>query len=602
MKAPLRIRHLLRGAATALLAVFVSAASNAFAQQGGSQGSPNDLRKSNRRGPDDSRGRRSSDDDPVRMGIRSIRLPGEVRAIDGSGNNPDHPDWGAAETAFLRLVPADYADGSSAPAGADRPSARAVSNAVSAQPGPTVNHRGASDFLWQWGQFIDHDIDLTPVADPVEPFDVPVPTGDPFFDPQGTGTQVIGLDRSFHVTSGGVREQINEITAYIDASNVYGSDSARAEALRANDGTGRLLISAGDLLPFNTEGLPNAPTEHDPGFFLAGDFRANEQVGLTALHTLFVREHNYWASTIARSNPGMSGDEIYESARIIVAAELQAITYHEFLPVLLGPRALPRYDGYDPTVNAGIANEFATAAYRVGHTMLPSLLLRLDRRGREIAEGNLALADAFFDPSRITDEAGIDPLLRGLARQRAQEIDPWLVDDVRNFLFGPPGSGGFDLASLNLQRGRDHGLASYNETRRQLGLDPARGFADITPNPLWQRQLESVYEEVDRVDLWIGGLCEPPVRDSMVGETFQTILVDQFVRLRDGDRFWYQHDLDGELQGLIERQTLAIIIRRNTGIRGELQDQVFLAPVSVKDDPARGRGPHPGGPRRGGRR
>ncbi|MCB1236960.1 MAG: peroxidase, partial [Verrucomicrobiae bacterium] len=386
---------------------------------------------------------------------------------------------------------------------------------------------------------LDHDIDLTPVADPVEPFDVPVPAGDPFFDPQGTGTATIGLDRSYHEIVDGVRQQLNEITAYIDASNVYGSDAERAAELRTNDGTGRLRTSEGDLLPFNVNGFPNAPSDDDPSFFLAGDFRANEQVGLTAMHTLFVREHNYWAAVIARSNGGLSGDQIYEAARVIVGTEMQSVTYNEFLPLLLGPRALPRYQGYRPEVNAGIANEFATAAYRFGHSMLSATLLRLDRSGRTIREGDLSLARAFFNPSALTDEGGIEPVLRGLAARRAQEIDTRLIDEVRNFLFGPPGAGGFDLASLNIQRGRDHGIADYNQVRVDYGLSPVTSFDEISSDPNVAAALEALYGTVDNIDAWVGGLAEDHVPGASVGELVQTVLADQFARIRDGDRFWY---------------------------------------------------------------
>lgn len=562
--------------------------------------SPNSMKKERRSDPDPLP-RPVPRPSKVTMGPRAIDLPGEFRTIDGTGNNVAQPEWGSAEQPFLRFAPVDYADGVSTPAGPNRPSARAISNALCATTGAKPNTRGASDFVWQWGQFLDHDLDLTPVADPVEPFDVLVPAGDPFFDPAKTGTVAIGLDRSFYITVNGVREQINEITAYIDASNVYGSDSDRALALRDPNGSGRLLTSEGNLLPFNTEGLENAPTAHDPSFFVAGDFRANEQVGLTTMHTLFVREHNHWADALKASNPQLTGDQIYESARVIVAAEIQAITYREFLPVLLGSRAIPRYEGYDAKTNAGIANEFATSAYRFGHSMLSATLLRLDRKGNPIAEGNLPLAKAFFTPDLLTKEGGIDPILRGLASQQAQQIDPELVDDVRNFLFGAPGAGGFDLASLNMQRGRDHGLASYNKTRIAYGLKPAKTFSDITKDKAIQKRLASVYSNPDQIDLWIGSLCEPPFADAMVGETLAVLLRHQFLRLRRGDRFWYERYLNSELRTLIDRQTLAVIIRRNTEIGRELQDNVFLVPRPMP--PGRGgmgqTGPSsvgPGGP------
>ncbi|MDA7882482.1 hypothetical protein N9A94_09290, partial [Akkermansiaceae bacterium] len=488
-----------------------------------------------------------------------------------------NPTWGIAENYVIRLFPNDYTDGASSPSGEDRPSARAVSNALATQEESILNSRGASDFLWQWGQFVDHDIIETPTVAPAEPFDIEVPTGDVYFDPFGTGEEVIPLNRSLYEEVNGVREQVNAISAYLDGSGVYGSDDPRAFALRRLDGSGKLKTTEsdhGDLLPYNEGGFDNAP-HNGSNLFLAGDVRANEQAGLLAMHTLFVREHNHWADRFAEMNPQAMDEEIYQFARMIVSAEIQAITYREFLPVLLGRDALPPYQGYRDDVRADISNEFGAAAYRFGHTLLSPNLLRLDAEGNEIEAGHLSLAAAFFNPALVEDE-GIDSLLRGLASQQCQELDEKVIDEVRNLLFGPPGSGGFDLASLNIQRGRDHGLPGYNDTRRALRLPPARLFSDISDDREVIDALSQVYDSPEQLDLWITSLCEDPVPGSMVGPCYQRILVDQFVRLRDGDRFYYEGALPGELVTLVEQQTLAIIIRRNAGIGAELPDNVFI--------------------------
>ncbi|MFZ4767673.1 MAG: peroxidase family protein, partial [Roseimicrobium sp.] len=454
------------------------------------------------------------------------------------------------------------------------PSARAVSNAVAAQSASKLNRRGATDFIWQWGQFLDHDLDETPTAVPSEPFAIAVPKGDPQFDPASTGTKTIPLSRSGYDTVNGVRQQVSEITAYIDASMVYGSDDARAFALRTLDGTGRLKVTAnathGDLLPFNTDGLDSAP----PVFFVAGDIRVNEQSGLIAIQTLFLREHNHWADVYKAANPSASDEEVYQFARLLVSGEIQAITYREFLPILLGPNALPPYRGYRPTVNVAISNEFATAAYRLGHSLLSPTLLRLNAQNQTIAAGNLSLAASFFNPAAIVND-GIDPILRGLAKQQAQELDNMIVDEVRNFLFGAPGSGGLDLASLNIQRGRDHGLPTLAAMRAALRLRPVARFTDVNPDPAVANRLAAVYSSPANIDLWIGGLSEPQKPGAMIGETFHRILVDQFTRLRDGDRFWYEAHLPAELVRLVDQQTLWHIIRRNTGIRDELPRNVW---------------------------
>lgn len=490
----------------------------------------------------------------------------EVRSYDGTGNNLEAPALGAAETAFRRLVDADYADGISEPSGEDRLSAREISNLISDQIESIPNDRGLTDLVWQWGQFIDHDIDLT-LEGHDEEFNIAVPTGDEYFDPFATGTQEISLTRSAVADGTGVdsvREQINGITSFIDGSMVYGSSEETANSLRSFEG-GRLLTSGDDLLPVD-----------ESGFFYAGDIRANEQNGLTAMHTLWVREHNRIADEIAARDSSLSDEEIFQEARAIVIGELQAITFNEYLPALLGRDAVPDYQGYDPTVDPSISNLFTTAIFRYGHTTLSSELLRLDDDGNVIDEGNLALRDAFFNPSEIV-ATGIDPLLKGLASNASQEIDTQLVDDVRNFLFGPPGAGGFDLAALNIQRGRDHGLPDYNSVREQLGLDPVESFDQITSDPELQAKLEEAYGDVNDIDVWVGALAEDHLPGGSVGELTQAVLLEQFTSLRDGDRFWYENVFDGQQLREIDSTRLSDVIERNTELTSIQTNAFFIA-------------------------
>ncbi len=112
------------------------------------------------------------------------------------------------------------------------------------------------------------------------------------------------------------------------------------------------------------------------------------------------------------------------------------------LPSILGKNAMPDYRGYQADVNPGIANEFSTAAFRFGHSMLGTDIEFLDNDGEEIFDA-MELRDSFFNPVVLSD-TGIDPVLKYLASDNAQEIDPIVVDDVRNFLFGEPGQGGFN--------------------------------------------------------------------------------------------------------------------------------------------------------------
>lgn len=501
----------------------------------------------------------------------------QYRTIDGTDNNLIHPEQGSADQQLIRLTNAEYGDGVSSPAGADRPSARTISNEVVATSGPRPNARELSDMTWLWGQFLDHDISLTEPAEPHEPFNVDVPSGDHLFDPFYTGEGQISLNRSVFDPATGSddtspRQQINQITSYVDGSMVYGSDDVRAAELRSFE-DGRLLVTDDNLLIQNGAGLPNADNGPNGSLFLAGDVRANENVALTAMHTLWVREHNRLCELLLQADSSLTDEQLYQQAREIVVAQIQAITYNEFLPALLGENALDDYRGYDPDVDATIANEFSTAAFRFGHSMLSDELLRLNSDGTVADEGSIALRDAFFNPQEILDH-GIDSVLIGATQQTANEIDSEIIDAVRNFLFGPPGAGGFDLASLNIQRGRDHGLADYNQVRTALGLPPATAFSDITSDPQRQSRLEELYGTVDNIDLWVGGLAEDHLPGASMGATFHTILVDQFTRLRDGDRFWYENVLDGETLAAVRSTRLSDVMERNI-TADSLADDVF---------------------------
>lgn len=493
------------------------------------------------------------------------------RTIDGSYNNLSNPTWGVANTNLWRRVLAEYADGISEPARQNMPSPREISNLVCGQVDNTANQRGLTDMVWQWGQFLDHDIDLTETHEELEFFPIQVPAGDPWFDPNGTGEMSILFFRSAYnpfAPTDQPRQQLNFITSWIDGSNVYGSDEETANSLRLFR-NGRMRVTVAEdgshLLPMD-----------DEGFFLAGDVRANEQVYLTAMHTLFVREHNRIARQIKERNPNLNDEEIYQLARKRVVATLQAITYNEFLPALLGPNALPKYRGYNARVFPNIANTFSTGAFRFGHSMLNSELLRLDRNLNVIPAGNLALRDAFFSPEEIV-AYGIEPYLIGLASQQAQEIDSQLVDDVRNFLFGAPGSGGFDLAALNIQRGRDHGLANINSIRQRYGLLPFSDFSDLTSDQQIQQSLEELYGDIENVDPWVAMLCEDHFPNSSLGETAWFVLQDQFRRLRDGDRFWYEIQYRGRGLQNIRETRLSDVILRNTKA-GWIRRDLFTMP------------------------
>ena len=158
-------------------------------------------------------------------------------------------------------------------------------------------------------------------------------------DPAGNFSLPVTLNRGnntfqLQASEPNPRQQINQITAYLDGSVVYGSDAARTAALRTFQG-GALKTSIGNLPPLNVDGLPNANDAHrvpDNELFLCGDVRSNENIELSAIQALFVREHNQIAAAIALANPSLNDEQIFQMTRRVVAGELQVITYNEFLP------------------------------------------------------------------------------------------------------------------------------------------------------------------------------------------------------------------------------------------------------------------------------
>ncbi|WP_191970129.1 peroxidase family protein [Methylobacterium planeticum] len=482
----------------------------------------------------------------------------EFYSIDGSGNNLAQPELNAAGTDFLRLGAAHFLDGISVPLGGPNP--RTISNVVVGEGDPTIpNPDGHSGMLYAWGQFIDHDLDLSR-SDGVTHIDVVIPPGDAYF-PAGSLIPITRAVIDPETGPGTDRPAIaeNAISGWLDASMVYGSDAATATRLKLPDG--HLATSAGDNLPVVD------------GSFLAGDVRATENPSLTALQTLFLREHNFQVDRLHAADPGLDGDALYLQARAIVTAEIQRITYDEFLPHLLGRDAIAPYAGYDSGIDPRISVEFAGAAYRFGHSIVSAETERIDEAGDLVGPG-LALRDTFgMTPEAFAAATGADGFLRHLGDDASQTMDARIVEDLRNFLIDPPV--GQDLASINIARGRDLGLGTLNETRADLGLAPYTEFSEITDDQATVAALREAFGTVDAVDLWTGGLAEGHPLGSAIGETFATIIGAQFERLRDGDRLWYQNDqFDKHTLDSIEHTSLSDIILRNTDT-GAIQKDVF---------------------------
>jgi hypothetical protein len=551
--------------------------------------------------------------------LTGLNLPAGFRSITGFGNNIDNLAWGQAGTDLLRISPVAYADGISAPSQPNTLSPRFISNALNdqtdtnnpAQDLSPPQSRDLSDFAYVWGQFIDHDMGLT-LDNTTESFPIAVPAGDPI-GPAPLPFSRSNFDPNTGTSTSNPRQQVNSNTAFLDLSNVYGSDAATADALRSHVG-GQLKTSPGNLLPYlnadyftpqqleainEAEGrMQNFGPLPNSSLFAAGDIRANENIELTALQTLFMRNHNRIAAELQQEHPDWSDEQLYQEARKLNIATEEIITYTEFLPALLGPNALPAYTGYNPNVDPAIATEFSTVAFRFGHSLLSGTVGRHTNDGLDIADVNpngagVDLAQDFFDPNLISATPGTDPItghttsgidaiLKADADNTANENDLLTIRQVRNFLFGPEGAGGEDLIARDIQRARDHGIGSYNDVRAAYGLPRLTSFTQITSDPTVQSKLEQTYGTVDKIDPFEGMLAEDHLPGADVGPTLKAMLVDQFTRLRDGDRFFYlnEHFNSEELKILGDANTLTRVIEANTAITN-LQSDIFFFKTSI---------------------
>lgn len=483
--------------------------------------------------------------------------PGVVyRNVTGAGNNLARPEVNTVGADYIRIGTAHFADGVST-LRTGLPNPRTVSNLVVAGRGETANAEGLSGMMYAWGQFIDHDINLTD-SDGVNHIDITVPAGDPTLSGSISMTRAV-IDPLTGV-AGKPATATNHVTGWLDGSMVYGSDAATATALRGAGG--HLLTSVGNNLPIVD------------GAFAAGDIRVGENPDLTAIQTLFVREHNRQVDQLTAAHPDWSADRLYDQARAIVTAEIARITYNEFLPHLLGRNAIAPYQGYKPNADARLSEEFAGGAYRLGHSIVSANLAKTDEQGKVIGIP-VTLKDAFFqDTAAFVADSGANGLLRHLSNDPSNALDVHIVDDLRNFLFGP--AAGLDLAAINIQRGRDLGLGTLNETRTALGLKAYTSFSQITSDTATAAALQAAYGDVNSVELWIGGLAEDHLAGAMVGQTFDVIIARQFRDLRDGDRFWYQNQgFDPATLREIETTTLSSVILRNTDTR-HMQFDAFV--------------------------
>lgn len=382
--------------------------------------------------------------------------------------------------------------------------------------------------------------------------------------------------------------------------------------------------------------------------YMAGDGRANENIGLTAVHHVFHSEHNRlvehiksvvlatgdaafvleWLKPGSDVRDGVqdnewNGERLFQAARFSTEMQYQHLVFEEFarkVQPLVNIFVFNNTTDIDPAIVA----EFAHTVYRFGHSMLNETV---DRMGPNGERSDITLIEAFLNPIEFTDNGAMTPdeaagaIVRGMTRQRGNEIDEFVTDAVRNNLLGLP----LDLAAINLARGRDTGVPPLNVAREQFYemtgssfLKPYTSWLDFAlnlKNPASIINFIAAYGEhplllaetttagkreaamkivmggdgapadrfdfingsgawsgvetgLNKVDFWIGGLAEKHLPfGGMLGSTFNFVFETQMEKLQDGDRLYYLSRLQGtNFLNQLEGQSFSKLIMRNTDI------------------------------------
>ncbi|KAK3096749.1 hypothetical protein FSP39_002883 [Pinctada imbricata] len=575
----------------------------------------------------------------------------ELHPLDGWFNNLIHPEWGAIDTVLLRKSPTAYTDGVFEMAGTHRPNPFEISQVAHRAQGlqelGLLSQRGRNAMITYFGQQVVEEImDVQRPGCPREYENIDVPNPHDLYNPEPNNVDGLQMpfprsryDARTGYSPSNPRQQLNEITPYIDGQLMYGIARAWTDAIREFKG-GRLLaldttkpinesFPANNTirLPFANPPNPREQAGSPPGnarlqpvarFWRLGNPRGFENPFLLSFGVLWFRWHNYLAMEIANEHGWTSEEDqlrfdetIFTEARKKVVAHHQKIVLYDWLPRWLfvnenfdqsltanadtfynirapitndpfNPTCGP-YTEYNPNIHPGITQEFQTSAMRFGHTLVtPGLWRRaVKTQNNNLQQGcnwlysqvqhsafsgrthGLRLCNAYWNSQEAVSE-DLDALYRGMASTLGEQEDHIMVADLAGDVFGPLEFSRRDLAALNIQRGRDHGLPDYNAVRETFELPRVNTWAGINENAtnegrtaraiqdlqnLYIRELQRTGDirlnatSPEEVDLFVGGLLETTFDGP--GPLFRSILVDQFCRIRDGDRFWYENIENG---------------------------------------------------------
>jgi peroxidase len=362
---------------------------------------------------------------------------------------------------------------------------------------------------------------------------ITISRNDPFYSPHDI--KCMSFVRSCMISSKPHRveigQQVNTVTSFLDHSNIYGLDIKTMKKVRSFNG-GRLKTNLKNVLPLEN------------GAYFTGDDRVNQSPFIAIWHSIFLRSHNNFADQLAVINRHWDEERIFQEARKINIAVYQNIIYHEWLPLFIGKSNIFEKTEYDPNSDASTTNEFSSAVFRFMHSFISSEFKLYDEN---MNVKTFNLSDTITKSKML--ENSYDDILRGLMKQKVNLVG--YSSEILNKLFKNKHGIGLDLLSVDILRGRDHGIQSYTKYMKMCNVKSnIKVFNDLFPqiSKMAITQLRQTYKSVFDIDLIVGGALENIASkengtdSGLLGPTFSCIMSEQFRRFITGDSYFYSHN------------------------------------------------------------
>lgn len=567
------------------------------------------------------------------------------RTLDGSCNHPELYDeekakWNKAYNCFPRIIDADYPDYwgeeiRKSTSGAPLPNARELSNTLSDENSAASSSLVSSvhsQMLMNFGQVLGNEITYPGSIFTYEPdnfldsndskydccsskqnkwpscAEVRFSKNDPFYSKYKVDCINFSRSQACSICKVKQRSQINMHSPAIDVSTIYGNSLNDSNNKREFSG-GRLSLDSMDY-PINAakneEGSCGMrwsklyPQEDNLHCFRAGDTYANNNPPKVSLVILLYRQHNRIAKMLSKVNPFWSDEQLFQEARKILGAQMEMITYNEFLYEIMGPSGMKSfslavspsgYIGYDSNIDPSTTAEFTSSVMRsIGHSMINGNLKAKFFNGTTI---DYRLEDYYHYLPNFTTPGAVDAYMKGTITEPMKRVDTFFDVSIRGFGEKVAKNGpkyGTDLVTVDIMRGRDFGVPSYASFRKFCFNQSVNSFEDISSvlEPESLSKLQSVYKSVEDIDLYYGLVSEKKVSGSLLGPTGLCLWGREFFMKKFGDRYYFeQGGQSGSFTpaqlASIRQTTLAKIICANGDFYPSEKIQMFVMRLPNRD-------------------